>query len=300
MINLYDGKITDLIANEIRQDPEVQAIAYAVLQEKRCIIDRAKQTRTLALIDELPEEILDILAVELRTPFYSEDFSIESKRELIKGTLIYYTYMGTPKAVNTMLSAVFPGSYIEEWQDYGGTPYHFQIVLEMARYRDNANAGEIIRAVQKVQRLSAHLDGLVYQCETGIVIGTKGRGYAYHSTWCGRHEAGTVPWRFTRGGTGRAKLEAGTIASGFRYTFPEAGTAPRRWTGGGLERTGTGIVADGESWPYSAPLAGRTAAGTYPDRGISGGVKSGAFHADADGEAYRYRVKRCGISRQKL
>ena len=91
MTNLYDGQITDLLQNGARYNPEIQALAYAVRMEKRRIIERALQTRTLAMIDELPESILDILAVELRTPFYQGDFSIGAKRELIKGTLIFYT-----------------------------------------------------------------------------------------------------------------------------------------------------------------------------------------------------------------
>ena len=185
MTKLYDGQITDLLQNGARYNPEIQALAYAVHMEKRRIIDHAVQTRTLALIDKLPEKILDILAVELRTPFYQEDFSIRAKRELIKETLIYYTYMGTPEAVNRMLSAVYPGSYIEEWYTYGGEPYHFQVILEMANFREPANASTIRRGIKKVKRLTAHMDGLIYQCNIGITIKTKGHGYQYRSAWTG-------------------------------------------------------------------------------------------------------------------
>ena len=112
MTKLYDGLVADLIQNRAKNNPQVLSLSYAILQEKRHLIDCAKRTRTLAVIDELPEDVLDILAVELRTPFYNGTFAIATKRRLIKDTLIYYSIMGTPEAVNRMLSAVFPGSYI--------------------------------------------------------------------------------------------------------------------------------------------------------------------------------------------
>ena len=61
MIKLYNGALTDLLRNDFKYDPEVQALAYTVLQEKRRLIDLANGTRTLAVIDELPEHILDLL-----------------------------------------------------------------------------------------------------------------------------------------------------------------------------------------------------------------------------------------------
>ena len=293
MINLYDGKLTDLLtAADFQNDPEVQAIAYAVLQEKRRIINHAKQTRTLAVIDELPEDILDILAVELRTPFYSDSFSITSKRELIKGTLIFYAYMGTPKAVNAMLSAVFPGSYIEEWQDYGGTPFHFQVVMESVARGDVVSISEIIRSVGKVQRLSAHLDGVIYQCEVGIVIGTKGRGYTYHSPWCGRHEAGTVPWRDHRAGIGTGVLEAVTAGTAHHYNSPLNGTEPWRDTRGGAATGNIEAATAGHGWPYFS-TAREVEAGTVPFRNTESGTESGAIYAEAEGTAFHYHTRWC-------
>ena len=42
----------------------------------------------MAVIDELPERILDVLAVELRTPYYQESMNLETKRNIIKRTLL--------------------------------------------------------------------------------------------------------------------------------------------------------------------------------------------------------------------
>lgn len=295
MINLYDGKITDLIQNPLKYNPETVAISYAIQQEKRRIIDRAKGTRTLALIDELPEKILDVLAVELRTPFYQGDFSIESKRALIKDTLIFYTYMGTPEAVNRMLSAVFPGSYIEEWFYYGGDPYHFQVILETSGIRETAKISTIRRAVQKVKRLTAHMDGLIFQCNIGIVIGTHGQGYKYRSAWPGRTWNGTVPWRDMRGGLEHEELEIETHAAGHSYNAPLNGTQPWRDMRGGLEHSQVEAETNGHGWLYDSEFTGRPEAGTVPWRSTEGGCAHGEVEAGTEAGAFAYTSPAAGV-----
>lgn len=294
MINLYDGQISDLFTNGAKHNPEIKALSYAVLKEKRRIIDHAKRTRTLALIDELPETILDILAVELRTPLYQEDFNIITKRALIKDTLIYYTYMGTPEAVNRMLSAIFPGSYIEEWYTYGGEPYHFQIILEMSAYRECADAAAIIKGVKKVKRLTAHLDGLVYQCNIGIIIGTHGQGYKYKSRYSGQVEAGTEPWRNKRGGFEHEELEIDISAAGAEYHSPATGTKPWRDVLGGLEHDELEIKSSGRGWEYTSKSSGEIEAGTEPWRNKRGGYENEAVKLETNAQGFGYKADPAG------
>ena len=116
MTKLYDGQITDLLRNNpLQHDPKVEALAYAVREEKRRIMDSAAKTRTMAMPDDLPESILDTLAVELRTPAYDETFPIETKRKLIKGTLAFYARLGTPWAVNWVIRTIFGNGQISSF-----------------------------------------------------------------------------------------------------------------------------------------------------------------------------------------
>lgn len=294
MIKLYDGQMTDLFQNSAKYNPETIATAYAIQVEKRRIMDRVHGTRTLALIDELPEKILDVLAVELRTPFYQDDFGIEAKRALIKDTLIFYTYMGTPEAVNRMLSAVFPGSYIEEWFYYGGEPYHFQVILETSRFRETANISTIRRAIKKVKRLTAHMDGLIYQCNIGIVIGTHGQGYKYRSAWPGRTWNGTQPWRDMRGGWEHEELEIESHGAGHPYNSPLNGTQPWRDMRGGLEHSRIEVDTHGHGWPYSSEFTGRPEAGTVPWRNMEGGYAHGEVEVDTDADGFSYTSPAAG------
>ena len=56
-----------------------------------------RRARTYAAIYAVPEKVLDLLAVELRTPSYDENFSIKVKRTLIAESLLFYAQMGTPQ-----------------------------------------------------------------------------------------------------------------------------------------------------------------------------------------------------------
>lgn len=288
MISLYDGKISDLINNGARYNPEITALSYAVLEEKRHLLESALQTRTLSMIDELPERILDILAVELRTPFYQEDFTIASKRRLIKETLIYYTYMGTPAAVNRMLSAVYPGSYIEEWYTYGGQPYHFQVILEMSKFGEAASGRAIVKAVQKVKRLTAHLDGLIYQCNIGIVIKTHGRGYHYHTPWTGALEAGTYPWRNMRGGLEDEQLDVAENGTAILYNSDLTGTKPWRNKRGGYDNEVLEADSDSRGFEYNSVIAGTHEVGTVPYQSTKGGASLEILEVGASADAFLY------------
>lgn len=120
MISLYDGQITDLLPWKIAQSTEVRCISYAVQQEHQRMLRLAAHTRTMAVIDELPERILDVLAVELRTPYYQESMNLETKRNIIKRTLLWHTKAGTPSAVSELIEIVFGEGRTEEWFDYTG------------------------------------------------------------------------------------------------------------------------------------------------------------------------------------
>ncbi len=130
MINLYDGELVDMLPNQMSTQIQQQCVSYALKKGIQMIIERANMTRTQAVIDSLPEKILDVLAVELRTAYYLEDMDIETKRSIIKRTIIWHLNAGTPSAVQELISIVFGSGEVEEWFEYGDKPYYFKIKTE--------------------------------------------------------------------------------------------------------------------------------------------------------------------------
>ena len=162
MTELRNGQITDLLSNSMKHNPETIAMGYAILQEKRRIMEMADKTRLMSAIEPLDERTLDYLAVELRTPSYDDSFPIETKRELIAGTLPFYATLGTPAAVDWIIRAIFGSGHIEEWFEYDDDPHHFRAFV--------GNDGDTItpesldefrRAVASVKRLSSWMDSII-------------------------------------------------------------------------------------------------------------------------------------------
>lgn len=165
MIKLNGSRFTAATPENLKTQPEVQAIAYAVGRQIEKLLAYADGARTYAAIQSVPERVLDLLAVELRTPAYDENYSVKVKRALIEGSLLFYTQMGTPAAVENIIETIFGTGYITEWWEYGGQPYHFKAhTTNPAITSDNVE--EFRRVMGSVKRLSAWLDEIVLELST--------------------------------------------------------------------------------------------------------------------------------------
>lgn len=191
MISLYDGQITDLLPWKIAQSTEVRCISYAVQQEHQRMLRLAAHTRTMAVIDELPERILDVLAVELRTPYYQESMNLETKRNIIKRTLLWHTKAGTPSAVSELIEIVFGEGRTEEWFDYTEGPYTpgtFDIITNARMTEEMANY--FLSIIQRVKNTRSHIRRILVEREmemhetvaSGVVSSPKEQVLNHHQT----------------------------------------------------------------------------------------------------------------------
>ena len=159
---LKDSRFTDIMPENLSGQIETQAFAYALARqvEKLCVF--ADRARIYASIEFVPERLLDILAVELRTPAYHDNYPVSVKRELVAGTLPFYQRLGTPAAVEWIIRAIFGEGRIEEWYEYGGEPHHFRVYVT----RDHTATSweefwQFLEAVGLVKRLSSWLDDII-------------------------------------------------------------------------------------------------------------------------------------------
>ena len=162
MTDLYAGQITDLLQNESAYNTEIQALAYAVRLEKQRIMAEADKTRTLAMIEQLPEEILDVLAVELRSPYYTEDMTIDQKRDVIANSLVWYYHAGTPSAVAEMAAVIFGSGQVVEWFDFDPNdgdivPGEFDIETGSPMQDPQEFMAQINRIINRVKNTRSHL-----------------------------------------------------------------------------------------------------------------------------------------------
>lgn len=163
MISLYDGQITDILPLNITDDPAVKAYSLALRDVMREYLDCLKLVYIYENIEELPDDILDLMAIELRTQYYSDNLDIDVKRSLVRNTLIWYMTAGTPAAVEELVAAVFGEGEVKEWFDYGGNPYYFKIVTNATLTPDMMDYfSDMIRRVKNarshIESIEVHRD----------------------------------------------------------------------------------------------------------------------------------------------
>lgn len=159
MIKLSGSRFTDIMPENLAEQTEIQALAYAVGRQVEKLLAYADGARTYAAIYAVPEKVLDLLAVELRTPYYDENFSLPTKRALIQETILFYTKMGTPAATEKIVSSIFGRGYIKEWFEYNGEPHHFRVIVENMEAVEKL-LGEFLNVLRAVKRLSSWLDSV--------------------------------------------------------------------------------------------------------------------------------------------
>lgn len=158
MIRFENGQITDILPASMARDIQTQCVSYALQKQIQNILYRANRTRTVAAIDLLPETVLDVLATELRTPYYREDMDIETKRDIIKKTLLWHTKAGTPSAVAELIEVVFGDGKVVEWFDYDEgpfTPGTFDIVTSARMTEDIVEY--FMQIVRRVKNTRSHI-----------------------------------------------------------------------------------------------------------------------------------------------
>lgn len=161
MISLRESQIVQILPEYFSEEAGVRALSFAVGRAVEKLIDYCKNISVFAVIDELPDLVLDILALELDTQYYNETLSIQAKRALIKNTLIWHTSAGTPAAVEELISIVFGKGQVQEWFQYQGEPYTFRIKTSAEDV--GPEMIEIFeKMIQKVKNVRSHLEKISF------------------------------------------------------------------------------------------------------------------------------------------
>ena len=154
----------------LTQDPSMVALASAgaeALAARRVEIDRV---RTISNIDGLEEAVLDILAHDFKVDWYDPEYSLEEKRRTLKGNWLIHRRLGTKYAVRTALNAVYPGTIVQEWFEYGGNPYCFRVVLPAVGELTIEKQKRVLSRIQYYKNLRSHLDKIVALVEAAAHV----------------------------------------------------------------------------------------------------------------------------------
>ena len=158
MININESQITDILPDNLKATPDVQSLSYAIQKANQKMLDYAKKSRTYAAIQELPETILDVLSIELRSQYYDANLPLEMKRNIVANTLLWYSIAGTPYAVEEFVTTIFGTGRVIEWFDYeggSGTPGTFMIETSAVLEPDTLEKLTVM--ITKIKNTRSHL-----------------------------------------------------------------------------------------------------------------------------------------------
>lgn len=294
--DIYTVNFADYLPGALKHDPKMRAIAEAVTKEALTVSGEIENVLIYSRIDELPEELIDILAYDMHVDWCDYSFPLKVKRDILKGSVKVHKKMGTKYAVEKALGALYPQSEVEEWYQYEGQPHHFHIVCDVTENRVTASFQEIINAVMMYKRLSSHLDEVVYQAGVGITIETHTDFFLYKNPATGSLLAGTYPQRIRRGAQSGSAIVVGTEAAGFIFLPTQAGTYPYR--SHIFRHTDAQIDAETAQnvQRYTNTPSGQIRAGEEPQRSHRGAAGGAVVETQATAEGTPFSVPAAGTA----
>ena len=143
-------------------DKRLAAAQTALEEQLRLLSDAALECIFIPRLDELPENVIDLLAESLHVDFYEPlGMDIDTKRSYVRDALLWHRIKGTPAAVERVLSRAFAKAQVAEWFEYGGDPYFFRIYIDITsddEPADRDTLNRLRRAVHDSQNARSWLE----------------------------------------------------------------------------------------------------------------------------------------------
>lgn len=150
-----DYKIADHLPESINKDPvpdlaQVVDMAMSDINPDLLLI--------YPVIDDLPEALIDHLAVQMHVDEYDESLQLSVKRKQVKESFLLHKFKGTKYAVQRAVTTVYQSAVVKEWPEYDGDPYHFRVTLITAPLNGAALINKMVRLINAYKNTRSWLD----------------------------------------------------------------------------------------------------------------------------------------------
>ncbi|MBQ6983051.1 MAG: phage tail protein I [Synergistaceae bacterium] len=126
--------LNDIIPPSISGDRHIQSIISATDPQLQEVSQSIREAFIISRINELPENVIDLLAWQWHVDSYEPDLSIETKRGLVRDSVRWHRKKGTKSAIKIALERLgFVPTFLE-WFEIGTKPHTFEIY---GHYREN-------------------------------------------------------------------------------------------------------------------------------------------------------------------
>lgn len=159
MIDYQSIRLADIMPENLLADERVKNAAAAIDTELSKVARLCSEVLLISRIDELPEEVIDLLAWQWHVDFYDSEYDLETKRKLVKQSIDWHRRKGTPSVLREVVSAVLEDAVVSENWEYGGQPYCFSIRLISGEMPDEETFAKLVKDIKSVKNTRSHLDG---------------------------------------------------------------------------------------------------------------------------------------------
>lgn len=150
---IFDVKFSELLSGN--GTIKNQCIGYVVEQFSLLLQEYSENIFLFSCIENLPDHILDYLAIEWDLPYYEDSLDRDTKIRLIKEGYNWRRTAGTVYGVETLVKKMFGEGKVIEWYDCDGDPGTFRIQTNAPM---TPNMEEFFRVLlAKEKKASAHL-----------------------------------------------------------------------------------------------------------------------------------------------
>lgn len=305
--SLKDARIVDGLPRIVAQQAWVRALSGAVGEMHQKTLGYIDKSQIYTAVDSAEETVLDAIAVNWKIDWYDTEYNIEQKRRIVKTAMAIRRTMGTVGALKAQAGAIYPGTTLEEWFDWGGEPGWFRLHVDVTTTGegntiDLHDQAETERRLTMAKRFSAHLESMSYQIKRAIKTDSILTMWRHKPPVCGTIRCGVYHTVSTLGWSERATLRGGGAVEAFTVTLEVSGTVPQTATvgyslcsallGGGMAEafaamppengavpSGTHHAASALGWSTDETLVAAGAAEVFAAApGENGTVLSGTRH----------------------
>ena len=164
MIKLQEGEFADLLPPYFREQSDVLAVSYAYKMAMQRMLAFAERTRLYADLEKQPEEVLDLMALELAAGYYDMAMDPDRKRKIIRDAIYLRMKAGTKAALRSLIQSVYPDGDVVEWFDFESSSESdvgkFDIITSEDSMQDSYD--KVLKFIRQTKSASAHLRKVEY------------------------------------------------------------------------------------------------------------------------------------------
>ena len=151
-MKLDDIRMIDIVPKFMSDDKTVRGLCAAADVILKAVIDKIGMVNLYENLELLTDEDLNFIAKEDKVLWYDTSYTKDQKIRIIQNYEKNSMILGTPAAIENVISEIFGDGYVREWFEYGSTPYHFKIITnKIITENINELVGKIIDQAKNVR-----------------------------------------------------------------------------------------------------------------------------------------------------